>query len=420
MFALKRIINSELLSTAVTKCKSSVTKVQRIHSVDVLAKKTGNEIVSLDIHGERLKFPAVWLRDNCQCAQCYHPSARSRTIDWATFNLQVRTTRVTTTDHSVHIAWSDGHRSEFKKNWLKIRSFIPEHQKKYTDTVYKPPKVTWHGDEFPNVFTKHDYNELLTSDKALHDFLHQLSVHGVALVENAPDSELALTNFISKVGFPKQTHYGIQFVVKHVPNTSNVAYLSSNLQVHTDLPYYEYCPGVNMLHCLVQTESNGGENVLSDGHYVAHYMKKNYPEQYRLLTEVEVEWKDVGVEFGNEFFKLHRSPIICLDKHGEISRINFSIPQRGSNFIGKIEDVNPWYEAHTLFMELNLKFSAKFRTKPGNILAFDNIRLLHGRNAYEDSPNNVRQIFGQYIDWDEIYSRLRCLKVKLDKDDSLI
>lgn len=44
--------------------------------------------------------------------------------------------------------------------------------------------------------------------------------------------------------------YGLQFFFReefHVtakPNTSNVAYLSGHLQMHTDLPYYEYTPGV--------------------------------------------------------------------------------------------------------------------------------------------------------------------------------
>lgn len=36
------------------------------------------------------------------------------------------------------------------------------------------------------------------------------------------------------------------FSVKAKPGTSNVAYLSGPLQLHTDLPYYEYKPGVGL------------------------------------------------------------------------------------------------------------------------------------------------------------------------------
>lgn len=184
--------------------------------------------------------------------------------------------------------------------------------------------------------------------------------------------------------------------------------------MHIDLPYYQYCPGINLLHCYVQTESQGGENLLTDGHYVAQYMKENHPKEYAILTETDVEWSDVGVEDGNEFYKLYRLPVISLDKNGEVDRINFSIQQRGTHFVGDIDNAKPWYLAQQLFYNLSYKFAAKFKTKTGQMLVFDNIRLLHGRNAYHDNNNNVRKLIGAYFDWDEVYSRLRCLKMKLE------
>lgn len=378
-----------------------------------------NEYLKLDIQGKDLKFPYVWLRDNCQCEQCFHESAKSRILDWTKFDLNVKPKDVVKGENSVQISWTDGHTSEYRLNWLKFRSFTEENQRRYNEILYKPAKITWNKDTFNEAFTKQDYNEILISDEALYNWLHNLSVYGVALIQNTPHSETAIDAIIKKIGFTKQTHYGVKFVVQAVPNTSNVAYLSSNLQMHTDLPYYEYGPGVNLLHCLIQTERAGGDNALSDCHYIANYMKEHHPDEYKILTETEVEWSDVGTEDGHEFFKLHRAPVICLDSHGEISRINFSIPQRGSHFPGPLEKVVPWYKAHGLFFELNRRFAAKFKTKAGDILVFNNIRLLHGRNAYEDSGNNVRKLIGAYVDWDEIYSRLRCLTVKLKSEDGI-
>ena len=45
------------------------------------------------------------------------------------------------------------------------------------------------------------------------------------------------------------------FTVKVKPDPSNVAYLSGPLQLHADLPYYEYKPGVSLLsrHSLLRT-----------------------------------------------------------------------------------------------------------------------------------------------------------------------
>lgn len=35
---------------------------------------------------EEQKYPLIWLRDNCQCSECFHPGASSRMIDWAKFS----------------------------------------------------------------------------------------------------------------------------------------------------------------------------------------------------------------------------------------------------------------------------------------------------------------------------------------------
>lgn len=35
---------------------------------------------------EHLKYPLIWLRDNCQCDKCFHETSSSRTIHWETFS----------------------------------------------------------------------------------------------------------------------------------------------------------------------------------------------------------------------------------------------------------------------------------------------------------------------------------------------
>lgn len=45
----------------------------------------------------------------------------------------------------------------------------------------------------------------------------------------------------------------------------------------------------------------------------------------------------------------------------------------------------------------------------GEILAFDNHRILHGRKGYQGS----RLLIGGYLDWDLLRSRTRVLKSKL-------
>lgn len=371
-----------------------------------------DKLLTVTVDGEVLKFPFVWLRDNCLCEQCFHPTAKSR-VYWSDLHLNIKPKEITEGKDSIQVTWEDGHESKFEYNWLKIRNFTPESQRKYDEVIYKPTKITWHGEEFNDICSKHDYNQIVKTDEALYNWLYKLSVYGVAIVKNTPNSETAIDAIIDRVAFIKRSHYGVKFVVQHISNTNNLAYLSNNLQMHTDLPYYEYGPGINILHCFVQTVSKGGENLLVDGHYIAKYIKKIHPEEYKLLTEVDIEWNDMGTEDGREFFKLYRAPIITLDKYGEIQRINFSVPQRSSHFLTPIENIEPWYRAYSLFLQLCHKFAGKFKSEQGDILVFDNIRLIHSRNGYVDNENNVRKLIGAYIDWDEIYCKLRCLTMKL-------
>jgi len=213
------------------------------------------------------------------------------------------------------------------------------------------------------------------------------------------------------VQFIRKTHYGEEFIVRSKEGTSNVAYLSAPLQIHTDLPYYHYAPGSNLLHCLVQSKSCGAQNLITDAFYVAQLMKQQHPEEFKLLSSVIVDWNDIGQEAeGPPFHSIYRAPMFCLDYEGQLERINHSIPQRDSHFTVPVDVVSRWYKALAMFVQLIHQEAVEFKMEEGSILCFDNLRLVHGRRKYEDSTSNHRHIVGAYLDWDEIFSRWRVLK----------
>lgn len=98
-----------------------------------------------------------------------------------------------------------------------------------------------------------------------------------------------------------------------------------------------------------------------------------------------------------------------MDYDGNLKRINHSIPQRDTFFSIDAEKVDEWYESLRTFIDMLYEEAVYFKTEPGDILAFSNIRLVHGRTGYVDKEGNVRHLVGAFIDWDEIYSRLRVL-----------
>ncbi|XP_059621745.1 gamma-butyrobetaine dioxygenase [Phlebotomus argentipes] len=379
-----------------------------------LSVNDSDQVVSLDYGNRHMKFPVVWLRDNCQCSQCFHKQSQSRIINWYKFDVHPKLQTIVWNDHqkNLSIKWEDKHESVFDVDWLKKRDFTPKNQEEYLAKTYRPIRKSWRKDDFSSIFHSFDYNDVINTDAGLRDWLESLAINGVARITNAPKDEGVCRLVANRVGFIKKTHFGEEFIVTHKPDTTNRAYLSSELQLHTDLPYYEYKPGVNLLHCMEQSSSTGGTNLLIDGMNIARMMKEMYPEYYKLLKTVPVDWTDVGTELGEEMHNIYRVPVFQMNERDELIRINHSTPQRGSHFTVPLGLVKPWYEAFDTFVKLARTECAEFKTEAGNILTFDNVRLIHGRDAYDDTSKNVRYIVGAYLDWDIIFNRLRLISVK--------
>ena len=51
--------------------------------------------------GRHDEYPAVWLRDNCQCPQCYNKAARNRMILMQDLDVYVVPENITSKDYQV-------------------------------------------------------------------------------------------------------------------------------------------------------------------------------------------------------------------------------------------------------------------------------------------------------------------------------
>ncbi|XP_058816035.1 gamma-butyrobetaine dioxygenase-like [Topomyia yanbarensis] len=368
---------------------------------------------------QRFEFPLIWLRDNCQCAECFHPKSYSRILNWELFKVdavaQLREIVLTENGNKLEIIWSDGHRSQYGSEWLLKRSFDNDSKQEYLNEWYRPRPTLWNKHRFGEILENFEFKDVINSDEALLAWIECLIKYGVVMIRNTPLAETEARKLVERVGFIRKTHYGEEYIIKAKEGTSNVAYLSAPLQMHTDLPYYDYLPGCNLLHCLVQSESQGGRNLLCDAFYVAELMREKHPKEFKILSETLVNWTDVGEDEGREFHSIYRAPVICIGRDGNLERINHSVPQRDSFFNVPLASVEPWYRALELFVGLIHREAVQFKTVPGNILTFSNVRMLHGRSGYTDTVANTRHIVGAFLDWDEIYSKWRVLKAKTKK-----
>ncbi|CAH0386180.1 unnamed protein product [Bemisia tabaci] len=270
----------------------------------------------------------------------------------------------------------------------------------------------WSARSFPEIFKKYDYRAIIEDDRVLLDWLTHLITYGVALIENSGVELGTIKILARRVAFLRRTQYGETFYVEAKEGATNSAYKAAALQLHVDLPYNRYMPEILFLHCILQSkQKEGGESHLTDCLHVGQEMKASHPKMYDILRSVEVDWSDIGEDSGYEFHAIHREPVVCENKDGEIRRVNFSQPQRDNHFNIPAEDVDSWYEAWSLFVQQvhNSENRALFRLTEGDILVFDNTRLVHGRTAFNDS----RILEGGYMDWDLAHSRMRILRKQL-------
>lgn len=70
--------------------RSLTTKVQSDKQQEFTVKVNDAKKTIVLVDGsDAFEYPFVWLRDNCQCSECFHETSLSRIINWEKFDLSV-------------------------------------------------------------------------------------------------------------------------------------------------------------------------------------------------------------------------------------------------------------------------------------------------------------------------------------------
>ena len=72
-------------------------------------------------------------------------------------------------------------------------------------------------------------------------------------------------------------------------------------------------------------------------------------------------------------------------------------------------DGEAFYAAYLAYWRLLREEGISIRLRAGEVLCFDNRRVLHGRSAFDPSSGR-RHLQGCYVDRDMVQSRLRALR----------
>ena len=209
-----------------------------------------------------------------------------------------------------------------------------------------------------------------------------------------------MTRTAELFGFVRETNYGRLFDVRSLVNPTNLAYTGLGLGAHTDNPYREPTPTLQLLHCL-SSSAGGGENTLVDAFRVAADLPR---DELELLasTPIRFRYADDDTELEAE------TPVISLDGRGEVQAVHYNT-RSCAPFRLPEALVEPYYAAYQRFGRLleEPRYRIQFKLEPGDLFIVDNLRVLHGRTGYSEAGE--RHLQGCYADRDGLRSRLAVL-----------
>ena len=155
-----------------------------------------------------------------------------------------------------------------------------------------------------------------------------------------------------------------------------------------------------------------------DGFKLAEEICRSNPEHFYILSSIPLPYH---LTTGSHKY-FNATPSIVLDPvTSQVTRVHFNnsrrLPLSSSDInsllhqaLGGDSPIQKLYGALKTFMATMRSESLeyKFQLEPGNLLTFDNHRLMHGRTAY----TGLRQMCGCYINMEEWVSKLQVLREK--------
>lgn len=229
-------------------------------------------------------------------------------------------------------------------------------------------------------------------------FARQLAEFGIAIATQVPTEPGEILRFASRIGFVRETNYGTLFDVVAEPDPINLAYTPVGLPLHTDNPYREPCPTIQLLHCL-SSAAEGGASQFADGFRAAEVLRIEHADDFAVLTTTLVDFRfhDAEVDLRS------RRPIIELDANGSLQAVSINNRSMEAPALSPTH-LAAFYRAYANFADVlaSPESTIELTLGAGELVGFDNRRVLHGRGAFAITAH--RHLQGCYIDMDAVRS----------------
>jgi len=302
-------------------------------------------------------------------------------------------------DGALEMAWEGGIRSRAHPGWLRS---IAEGRHLPRAVIGEPTE--WTTATMPELPT-FDGSAVLDDDSVFDAWLSSLCTVGVGRLRGTPTTDEFMGELAGRIGPIRGSNFGGVFTVESIVDPDSTANTGMALGQHTDLPTRETPPGFQFLHC-VENSVPGGLSRMADGLAVVAEIRRHHPDAYESLTTDEWVFANRAVDGDHRWV----GPIIDFGGPRSPLTIRAFYPVRLAPHMS-VDQQQHAYDAMRVFSQVahDPRFMISSAFVPGDLVGFDNRRILHGRDAFDPGAGR-RRLRGCYIDHDDLFSRLRVLR----------
>ncbi len=380
----------------------------RLQSVEVI--EAGAALALVWDAGSRARFHAVWLRDNALDAATRSPGNGQRLITVLQVPADIRlATAAVDAEGGLAVTFQgEAQRYAWPAAWLHAQRYdrpAPAAAGWTAGAIRRwDATLDWQGEVA-------DFAAAGQEPRVLRRWLAAIARDGFAVMRGLPLESGSLLRVADLFGYVRETNYGRWFEVRSEVNPTNLAYTNLGLQAHSDNPYRDPVPTLQILACL-ENSVEGGESIVVDGFTVAARLQAEDPEGFALLTGHPARFAYAG---SAGVALTAKRPMLELGPDGELLAVRFN-----NRSVAPLVDVPyavlpAYYRAYRRFAELveTPDLQVRFRLAPGELFIVDNTRVLHARTAFSGSGR--RWLQGCYPDKDGLLSTLATLTKRLEQ-----
>lgn len=365
---------------------------------------------SLDLtwaNGRSARFDAIWLRDNALDPQTRAPGNGQRLITILDIPADTRLAQASVTSAGdLDLTFMpEGKTVAFQAAWLARRIYD---RPAPAGTGWTDAGIERWEAGLQDRVPRARLGDIAADRAAMGRWLAAVRRYGFAVLTGVPTTSGAVCDVAGLFAYVRETNYGRWFDVRAEVDPNNLAYTNLGLQAHTDNPYRDPVPTLQLLACL-ENSVDGGESLVVDGFRAAGILQDEAPALFALLTRYCARFDYAG----SQGVRLRsKRPFIELGPDGEMLAVRFN-NRSAAPFVDVPQpQMRAFYDAYRRLAELieDPALAVTFKLAPGELFIVDNTRVLHARRAFSSSGS--RWLQGCYADKDGLLSTLAAIEAE--------